>query len=139
MEVAEDNLYQQTSFLNDQTAAVELSIPLPTSRHGWMRMSRDVHAYIVNALKEKSVEVVEKHMDAETKEKFMGAKDTEINKFLMSEALERLPKHRQPSRDQAMSMRWLLSWKVDGDGQTVPTRKPGWSSSATRTPIMNTE
>lgn len=108
------------SFLSESKASVELNIPLPKSRHGWMKMSRDPLSFIVNTLKKKSVEVFEKHMDEETKEKFRGAKDTEINKFLRSEALECLPAHLQPSKAEAMSMRWLLSWKVDGDGQTVP-------------------
>ena len=83
-------------------------------------MSKDPQAYIVNTLKRKSVEVFEKNMDMETKEKFRKAKDTEIYKFLQSEALESLPKHLQPPKSEAMSMRWLLSCKVDGEGATVP-------------------
>ncbi|CAK9109669.1 Actinidain [Durusdinium trenchii] len=93
------------SFLSESKASVELNIPLPKSRHGWMKMSRDPLSFIVNTLKKKSVEVFEKHMDEETKEKFRGAKDTEINKFLRSEALECLPAHLQPSKAEAMSMR----------------------------------
>ena len=78
---------EQGSVWSDQSAAVELTIPLPTSRHGWMKMSKNVYGYIVNTLKKKRVEVFERHMDEETKDKFMGAKDTEINKFIQSEAL----------------------------------------------------
>ena len=111
---------EHQAFWNDEKAYVEMEIPLPQSRHGWMQMSKDVKAYIVNTLKKKSVEVFERHMDEDTKVKFQGAKKTEISKFLASEALEALPARLQPPKTQAMSMRWLLSWKVDGDGKTVP-------------------
>lgn len=108
------------SYWQQEDAAVEIALPLPTARHGWMRMARDPQAYIVNTLKKKSVEVYEKNMDEDTKAKFRKAKDTEINKFIQSEALEALPPHLQPDRNKAMAIRWLLSWKVDGEGATVP-------------------
>ncbi|CAK9032947.1 unnamed protein product [Durusdinium trenchii] len=104
---------EHQAFWNDEKAYVEMEIPLPQSRHGWMQMSKDVKAYIVNTLKKKSVEVFERHMDEDTKVKFQGAKKTEISKFLASEALEALPARLQPPKTQAMSMRGWHCWKGD--------------------------
>ena len=109
----------ETAFWQTESAAVTLEIGLPTSRHGWMNMSKDPKAYIANMLKRKTAEVSEKYMTEEERTKFDKAKDVEMTKFLQADALEALPSHLQPSRSEAMSMRWLLTWKVNGEGETV--------------------
>ena len=110
----------ECSYWQEEAAAVAIELELPTTRNGWKQMSKNPQTFLANMMKKKAVEVHERHMDLETKEKFRQAKLVEMNKFLKSEALEVLPQHLQPSKDQAMQMRWLLTWKVDGDGQTVP-------------------
>lgn len=111
---------QHTAYWADETAAISIELALPQSRNGWKQMAKDPQAYLASMMKRKAVEVHERHMDEDTKSKFREAKQTEMNKFLKSEAIEALPPHLQPSRQQAMQMRWLLTWKVDGDGKTVP-------------------
>lgn len=119
--LAEDGKQEEeTVFWQDESAAVSLEFELPTSRHGWMRMSKDPVNFLVTAMKKKAVEVREKSLDEPTRERLREAKMVEMNKFLKSEALESLPAHLQPSKSQAMQMRWLLTWKVDGEGQTAP-------------------
>ena len=44
----------ETAFWQTESAAVTLEIGLPTSRHGWMNMSKDPKAYIANMLKRKN-------------------------------------------------------------------------------------
>ena len=110
----------QQSFWAQPAAAVELEIPMPTTKHGWKMACRDLETYLASALKKKSAEVYEKHMDEDTKAKFLGAKNVEIKKFLVARALEALPPDKQPSKTEAMRMRWILSWKTDHSGATVP-------------------
>ena len=109
----------ETAFWQEEGAAVTLEIELPNSRHGWMHMAKDPKAYIGNMLKRKTAEVSEKYLNDEERDKFSKAKDVEMTKFLQADALEALPPRLQPSRGEAMSMRWLLTWKVNGEGETV--------------------
>ncbi|CAE7530108.1 RE2, partial [Symbiodinium pilosum] len=88
---------QEHSFWAQETAAVALEIPMPTTRHGWKLASRDLETYLASALKKKSVEVYEKNMDPGTKERFAAG-----------------------SEKEAMRMRWILSWKTDHSGTTSP-------------------
>ena len=118
--LAEGEQEVETAFWQEESAAVSLEFELPTSRHGWMRMAKDPFNFLVTAMKKKAVEVREKSLDEPTRARFREAKMVEMNKFLKSEALESLPAHLQPSKSQAMQMRWLLTWKVDGNGETVP-------------------
>ena len=49
-----------------------------------------------------------------------SALQREVKKFLVSKALEALPPDKQPSKQEAMRMRWILSWKTDHSGTTSP-------------------
>ena len=112
-----------------------LEIPTPTTRHGWKLASRDLETYLASALKKKSVEVYEKNMDPGTKERFAAAKKgVEVKKFLASKALEALPPDKQPSKQEAMRMRRVLSWKTDH----LLRQKREQSSWATRTRTTST-
>ena len=106
------------SYWADETAAMEIEINMPKSRHGWKVASRDLETYFLHAMKKKDVEVHERHMDAETKAQFRAAKGIEVKKFLSAQALEALPPSKQPSKEEAMRMRWVLTWKTDHAGET---------------------
>ncbi|CAE7180345.1 RE2, partial [Symbiodinium pilosum] len=73
-EADKDEHGEEHSFWAQETAAVALEIPTPTTRHGWKLASRDLETYLASALKKKSVEVYEKNMDPGTKERFAAAK-----------------------------------------------------------------
>ena len=107
-------------FWQSEVAAVAIEVKMPTSRSGWHSATQNLEAYLVSALKKKSVEVYERRMDEDTKKKFRVAKDAEVKKFIVSEALQALPKHLQPPPETAMRMRWLLTWKSDADGNATP-------------------
>ena len=108
------------AFWAEETAAVAIEIPMPNSRHGWKLASRDLETYLASALKKKSIEVHERRMDSETKARFRLAKLTEVKKFLSSKALEAIPLDKQPPKEAAMRMRWILTWKTDHAGETSP-------------------
>ena len=79
---------QHTAYWTDDTAAISIELALPQSRNGWKQMAKDPQAYLASMMKRKAVEVHERHMDEDTKSKFREAKQTEMNKFLKSEAIE---------------------------------------------------
>ena len=118
----EANMGEQVacSFWSEETAAVSIEVKMPGTRHGWKDASRNLMGYLANAIKKKSIEVHERHMDLETRQRFHGAKMIEVKKFLGAKALEALPPELQPPPSQAMRMRWILSWKTDHAGQTGP-------------------
>ena len=67
-------------------------------------------------MKRKAVEVSERRLSPEEQAEFRGAKQVEVKNFLSADAFEALPKHLQPSREQAVGMRWVLTWKLKDDG-----------------------
>ena len=128
----------------DETAAVEIAVEMPTSRRGWESAEADLQSYFVGALRRRACEVSEKRMDAEEKRAFAGAKAAEVKNFIAAKAFECLPPHLQPPREQAVGMRWILTWKVKDDGTTKPKARaillgyqdPGYEHRATTTPVM---
>ena len=52
--------------------------------------------------------------------KSKAAKAAEVRNFISAQAFEALPAHLKPSREQAIGMRWLLTWKVQEDGSVKP-------------------
>lgn len=128
----------------DEAAAVEIALEMPTSRRGWETAEADLQGYFVGALRRRACEVSEKRMDAEEKRAFAGAKAAEVKNFIAAKAFECLPPHLQPPREQAVGMRWILTWKVKDDGTTKPKARaillgyqdPGYEHRATTTPVM---
>ena len=89
---------EATSFWSEETAAVALEVPMPSTKHGWSLARRDLETYLGSVLKKKNVEVYELHMDHETKHRFHQAKMTEVRKFITSKGLEALPPEKKPLR-----------------------------------------
>ena len=94
-----------------------MEVPLPTTRASSERALEDFPAFVANCLKRRSaIEVHEKHLSPEEKEQFRAAKSVEVNNFIASKAFEAIPEHLKPSRDQAIRMRWIMTWKYTEDG-----------------------
>ena len=118
-----ENSFWQTQDSNHwehERACVEIEVDMPKNARGWKQFSRNAKNYFISALKRRTVEVSEKHLTAEEHEQFKGAKQTEVGKFVGAEALEALPPHLQPSKSQAMRMRWILTWKKTEDQGLKP-------------------
>ena len=134
----------QSSFWSDTQAAVEVEIPLPEQRKQMDKVSRDLQSYFVGALKRKAVEVSERKLSPQDREKFKAAKMIEVKNFLAAEAFEALPEGLRPSREQAVGMRWVLTWKTQDNGQLKAKARavllgyqdPGYEHRATTAPVM---
>lgn len=100
----------------DQDYVVSLAIDLPQTRGGSERALRDFEGFLVTNLKRKSVEVSERRLTPEEKEAFAGAKAIEVNNFISAKAFEALPSDKRVRREDAVKMRWLLTWKTREDG-----------------------
>ena len=104
------------AFWSVDTAAVAVEIPLPETRRGKSYMANHFESFLVSQLRRRSVEVSERHMDAEELSQMKQAKHEEVKKFVAADALQALPPHLQPDKQTAMRMRWVLTWKKDEQG-----------------------
>ncbi|CAE7738557.1 RE1 [Symbiodinium sp. CCMP2456] len=136
---------QESAYWNNSTAAVEVAIEMPDSRQGWQKAGRCLKSYFVGALKRRAVEVSERHLSADELAQFKEAKQVEINNFIAANAFESLPEHLAPSREQAVNMRWLLTWKVkETGGRKAKARAillgyqdPSYAHRSTTAPVMS--
>ncbi|CAE7681801.1 RE2 [Symbiodinium sp. CCMP2456] len=107
---------QRAGYWDDQTAAVAIEIGFPESQRGKQRALQDLSGYFVSSMKRRAVELSEKRMTAAERAEFSSAKGIEVKNFVASQAFEILPDHLKPDSSQAISMRWILSWKLRDDG-----------------------
>ena len=114
----------ETCYWQDQAAAVEIAMDLPETTSGWNKALKDLTGYFTAALKKRTAEVSERRLSHEDLEKFQGAKSIEVKNFLAAQAFEALPTHLQPSKDQAVHMRWILTWKMQEDGSSYSSWRP---------------
>eukprot|EP00439_Symbiodinium_sp_Y106_P070844 s93_g12.t1 len=134
----------QSSFWRSQDAAVAVEIELPSNKHGLEKTTRNLTSYFVGALKRRAVEVSERKLSEEQKEQFRAAKSIEVRNFLASKAFETLPEGLKPSKEQAIHMRWILTWKpLENGGQKAKARAvllgyqdPKYEHRATTAPVM---
>ena len=120
-EVSEDCwMAGNASYWHEDMAAVTVEIDMPESHRAWKNAMVDLESYFVGAIKRKAVEVSEKRLTGPEREGFRDAKMVEVRNFLAAQAFEALPEHLRPSREQAIGMRWVLTWKIKDDG----TRRP---------------
>ena len=83
-------------------------------------------------------------MTAAEREEFGKAKQAEVKKFLIAKALEKLPSHLRPNREQALRMRWILTYKMSDSGDRKAKARavilgyqdPEYSSRPTFAPTM---
>ena len=134
----------ECAFWSEESAAVEIALDLPESRRGLEKATNEFGSYFVGALKRRNVEVSERRLSAEDRERFREAKSIEVRNFVAAEAFEALPPHLQPNKDQAVGMRWVLTWKTKDDGTTKPKARavllgyqdPSYEHRATTAPVM---
>ncbi|CAE7327317.1 RE1, partial [Symbiodinium microadriaticum] len=134
----------QAAFWQSSDAAVAVEIELPGNQHGFMKTLKNLPSYFVGALKRKAVEVSERKLNEDQKAQFRAAKTVEVRNFIAAKAFETLPEGLRPSKEQAIHMRWILTWKpVDGGGQKAKARAvllgyqdPKYEHRATTAPVM---
>ncbi|CAE7205304.1 RE1 [Symbiodinium sp. CCMP2592] len=132
------------SFWEDQSAAVEVEIDMPNTARQWERATANLSAYFTGALKRQAVEVSEKRLSPQELAQFKEAKMIEVKNFLAAKAFEVLPKHLQPSKEQAIGMRWVLTWKTKDSGEVKAKARavllgyqdPAYEHRATTAPVM---
>ena len=135
---------QPVEFWMHQDTAVEVNIDLPETDRGLKQAAKNFEAYFVGALKRRAVEVCERKLNPEDKEKFRAAKSIEVKNFIAAEAFKSLPKELQPSANQAIGMRWILTWKNREDGTRKAKARavllgyqdPSYEHRATTSPVM---
>ena len=107
----------ETAFWTQETAAVSVEIDMPQSRASSERALKDLPAFFSSSLKRRSsIEIIERHLSPEEKEMFRSAKSVEVTNFVAAQAFEALPDALKPSKNQAIRMRWILTWKYKEDG-----------------------
>ena len=135
---------QPAGYWQDRDAAVTLEFELPDSQRGKKKAWEDLGAYFVGSMKRRAVELSEKRMTSAEREEFKGAKAIEVKNFVASNAFEILPEHLKPAREQAISMRWILTWKLKEDGTRKPKARAvllgyqdeAYAHRATTSPVM---
>ena len=131
------------AWMHDNTA-VEVEFDIPESVRGRKGMCQNLEAFFVGAMKRKAVEVCERKLTSEERDQFRAAKAVEVKNFIAAEAFKSLPAHLQPSADQAVGMRWILTWKVKEDGTRKAKARavllgyqdPAYEHRATTSPVM---
>ena len=104
------------SFWAQETAAVEVEIGMPETKRGWRHLGDNFESYLTSQIRKRAIEVNERYLNPEEKQKMTEAKQVEIKNFISAKALEAIPTHLQPDKQTAMRMRWILTWKRDEAG-----------------------
>ena len=133
-----------SAFWDDELACVALEVPVPETNRGINAFTRDLPTYFTTALRRQAMEVSEKRLTPEERESFRQAKSVEVKNFLAAQAFEALPEGLKPSRDQAIGMRWILTWKTKEDGSVKPKARavllgyqdPAYEHRSTTAPVM---
>ena len=131
-------------YWQDEAAAVCVEVTMPESHRGWKSALNGLDTYFVGAMKRQAIEVSERRLSPEDKEKFRVAKNTEVRNFVSSQAFEALPPHLRPSKELAVNMRWVLTWKTQDDGNLKAKARavllgyqdPLYAHRATTAPVM---
>ncbi|OLP95213.1 Retrovirus-related Pol polyprotein from transposon TNT 1-94 [Symbiodinium microadriaticum] len=136
---------EPNAYWQQKEAAVEVAIEWPEAKRAQELAMRDMSSYFIGAMKRRAAEVSEKRMTEEERKLFASAKAVEVRNFVAAKAFEIVPEHQQPSKEQAMNMRWILTWKLRDDGTSKPKARavilgyqdPGYEHRATTSPVMN--
>ena len=131
-------------FWMQDNAAVQVELDIPDSARGRQQMCRNLECFFVGALKRKAVEVSERRLTPEEKQQFKEAKSVEVKNFIAAEAFKSLPPHLQASPQQAVGMRWILTWKNREDGSKKAKARavllgyqdPAYEHRSTTSPVM---
>ena len=102
------------SFTNG--GAIQIELEMPQQRNATEKVLKDLPAYFATAFKKRAVEVSERRLTDEEKLLFGQAKAIEVSNFLSARAFEAIPSPIKVSREDAVRMRWILTWKQKEDG-----------------------
>ena len=135
---------QGEEYWSEQDASIEIEITFPESKRGKQEALADMTGYIATQLKRRAVEVVEKYLTPAERQQFQEAKGVEVTNYIAARAFEALPEHLRPPAEQAIGMRWILTWKLKDDGTYKAKARailkgyqdPGYEHRATTTPVM---
>ena len=72
---------------------------------------KDLSGYLVSAMKKRAIEISERRMTPQEKIEFGKAKNVEVTNFLSAKAFEALPEGYRAKKEDAIRMRWILTWK----------------------------
>ena len=133
------------AYWSDSQASVQVEVEMPDTKKGWAQAVQNFEGYLVSALRRRAVEVREKTLSEEERAQFQGAKATEVKNFLAAKAFELLPPHVKPNREQAIGMRWILTWKQKEDGSMrakaravlLGYQDPSYEFRDTTAPVMS--
>ena len=128
----------------DSSAAVEVAIDLPETTRGRQRAAGNFEGFFTSALKKRAVEVCERKLSPQEQEEFRGAKMIEVKNFIAAKAFQALPPELQPSKEQAIGMRWVLTWKHKDNGDRKAKARavllgyqdPAYEHRQTTAPVM---
>ena len=142
--IPEAHFSDHSCFWAEESAAIEVAIDMPESKRSMEAAARDLSGFFVSALKRKAVEVSERRLNEGERQAFKEAKAVEVKNFVASRAFEALPPDLRPNRDQAMGMRWLLTWKLKEDGSykakaraiLLGYQDPAYAQRSTTSPVM---
>ena len=123
---------------------MEIAIDMPQTGNQWAKVTKDLGNYFVGAMKRQAVEVSERRLSPQEFEEFQAAKLVEVRNFISAGAFEALPQHLQPSKEQAIGMRWVLTWKAKEDGSRKAKARavllgyqdPCYEHRSTTAPVM---
>ena len=143
-EVKEQAWPQSCQYWQAANAAVAVEVPMPDSRRGTAQALENLSCYVSGSLKRRAIEVSEKRLTDAEKEEFQQAKAVEVKNFIAAQAFEALPDEMKPSKEQAISMRWILTWKLRDDGSTKAKARavllgyqdPAYEHRSTTAPVM---
>ena len=133
---------EEESYWNKPTAAITIEIDMPQTRGASERAIKDLSAFLVSAMKKRAIEVSEKRMTEEDRQAFTKAKAIEVSNFIAARAFEALPAGYRGRKEDAVRMRWILTWKaLPGGGKKAKARAvllgyqdPGYEGRATTSP-----
>lgn len=132
------------AFWMQDHVSVEIAIDMPTTKRGMQHTVDHLESYFLNHLKRRAVEVSEKRMTPDEYRQFQGAKQAEVKNYIAAKAFEALPPELRPPKEQAIGMRWILTWKTKEDGDRKAKARailkgfqdPEYEHRATTTPVM---
>ncbi|CAE7317363.1 RE1 [Symbiodinium sp. CCMP2456] len=135
---------QEETYWTDEAAAVAVELDMPTSKRGTQQLLHNMTGYFAGAIRRRAVEISERRLEPGEREQFREAKGIEVRNFLAAKAFEVLPEHLKPSRECAIGMRWILTWKVKDTGERKAKARavllgfqdPNYEFRGTTAPVM---
>ena len=113
------------AFWAKEDAAVEINIPLPAEERKLGRAINNLKAYVTSLARKRKLEVSERSLTHEERERFKPAKAKEVKSYIQHEIVEALPKNFKIPPERMVKMRWLLTWKPceeEADGRRPKAR-----------------